>query len=88
MTPWTSALYKYPSLVDEYIDIDSGIPFVQEHDSIWVCRGLTIIAYSCRGGGMHWGLLRHYANNKSGKGALEEEKEQKISNALPLTSFL
>ena len=74
MTPCTSALHKYPSLVDEYIDIDSGIPSVQEHDSIWVCRGVTIKAYSCRGRGMQWGLLRHYAKNKSGKGALEEER--------------
>ena len=35
---------------------------------------LTIIAYRYGGRGMQWGLLRHYANNKSGKGALEEER--------------
>ena len=80
MTPCTSALYKYHSLVDEYISIVSGIPSVQEHSSYGSVGGwFTIIAYSCTGRGVQWGLLRHYANNKSGKGALEEERGQKIS---------
>ena len=37
---------------------------------------------------LQWGLLSHYAINESGKGALEEERGQKTSNALLGTSFL